>query len=127
MQLSDFRDVTSFSLVDVYRLSVKCAVAISTVITILSCRQGQHVLPKCHELISFYRSHLRRHVFVFPTLSSFQIPIFYLYKIYIYIYIYIYILWFIYIRYRWESQEERDHQEDRIVRGWTILKWILER
>jgi hypothetical protein len=25
----------------------------------------------------------------------------------------------------WESQKERDHWEDRDIRGWTILKWIL--
>jgi hypothetical protein len=31
------------------------------------------------------------------------------------------------IGYRWESQKERDHQEDQDVGGWTILKWILER
>jgi hypothetical protein len=27
-----------------------------------------------------------------------------------------------YIRYWWESQKERDHQEDQNVGGWTILK-----
>jgi hypothetical protein len=32
-----------------------------------------------------------------------------------------------YIEYRWEIQKERDHWEDQDVRGWTILKWILER
>jgi hypothetical protein len=29
--------------------------------------------------------------------------------------------------YWWESLKERDHWEDQDVRGWTILKWILER
>jgi hypothetical protein len=29
--------------------------------------------------------------------------------------------------YGWESQKERDHQEDQDVGGWIILKWILER
>jgi hypothetical protein len=29
------------------------------------------------------------------------------------------------IGYWWESQKERDHQEDQDVGGWTILKWIL--
>jgi hypothetical protein len=24
-------------------------------------------------------------------------------------------------------QEERDHEEEKDVGGWTILKWILER
>jgi hypothetical protein len=27
----------------------------------------------------------------------------------------------------WESQKERDHWEDEVVGGWTILKLILER
>jgi hypothetical protein len=28
----------------------------------------------------------------------------------------------------WEIQKERDHWEDQnIVGGWTILRWILER
>jgi hypothetical protein len=27
----------------------------------------------------------------------------------------------------WESEKERDHQEDQDVGGWTISKWILER
>jgi hypothetical protein len=26
----------------------------------------------------------------------------------------------------WESQKEIDHKEDQGVRGWTILKWILQ-
>jgi hypothetical protein len=30
-----------------------------------------------------------------------------------------------YVRYWWESQEERDHQEDKDVGGWIILKLIL--
>jgi hypothetical protein len=29
------------------------------------------------------------------------------------------------IGYWWESQKERDHEEDQDVGGWTILKWIL--
>jgi hypothetical protein len=28
--------------------------------------------------------------------------------------------------YWWERQKERDHQEDKEVGGWIILKWILE-
>jgi hypothetical protein len=31
------------------------------------------------------------------------------------------------IGYWWESQRERDHQEDQDVGGWIILGWILER
>jgi hypothetical protein len=32
------------------------------------------------------------------------------------------------MKYEWgESQNERDHYEDKEVGGWTILKWILER
>jgi hypothetical protein len=31
------------------------------------------------------------------------------------------------IGYWWESQEERDHWEDKNIGGWTILKLILER
>jgi hypothetical protein len=31
------------------------------------------------------------------------------------------------IGYWWEIQKERDHWEDEDVRGWTILKWILEK
>jgi hypothetical protein len=31
------------------------------------------------------------------------------------------------IDYWWESQMERDHQEDQDVGGWIILGWILER
>jgi hypothetical protein len=31
------------------------------------------------------------------------------------------------IGYWWESQKERDYWDDQDVRGWTILKWILER
>jgi RimJ/RimL family protein N-acetyltransferase len=31
------------------------------------------------------------------------------------------------IGYWWESQKERDHWKDRVVGGWTMLKWILER
>jgi hypothetical protein len=31
------------------------------------------------------------------------------------------------IAYWWESQKERDHWQNQDVRGWTILKWILER
>jgi hypothetical protein len=31
------------------------------------------------------------------------------------------------IGYWWKIQKERDHWEDQNVRGWTILKWILER
>jgi hypothetical protein len=31
------------------------------------------------------------------------------------------------IEYLWESQAERDQQEDQDVGGWIILKWILER
>jgi hypothetical protein len=31
------------------------------------------------------------------------------------------------IGYWWESQKERDHEEDEDVGGWIILKWILER
>jgi hypothetical protein len=27
----------------------------------------------------------------------------------------------------WESQGERDHQEDQDICGWVILGWILER
>jgi hypothetical protein len=30
------------------------------------------------------------------------------------------------IEYLWESQNERDHWEDKDIGGWTILKWILE-
>jgi hypothetical protein len=30
-------------------------------------------------------------------------------------------------RAHWESQKERDHQEDQDVGVWTILKYILER
>jgi hypothetical protein len=30
------------------------------------------------------------------------------------------------IGYWWESQKERDHQEDRDVGGWTLIKWIFE-
>jgi hypothetical protein len=26
----------------------------------------------------------------------------------------------------WESQKERDHQEDQDVGGWLTLKWVLE-
>jgi hypothetical protein len=29
--------------------------------------------------------------------------------------------------YWWESQDERDHEEDQDVGGWIILKWIFER
>jgi hypothetical protein len=29
--------------------------------------------------------------------------------------------------YWWESQKERDHQEDQDIGGWIILKWILDR
>jgi hypothetical protein len=29
--------------------------------------------------------------------------------------------------FRWESQKERDHQEDQDVAGWIILEWILEK
>jgi hypothetical protein len=29
------------------------------------------------------------------------------------------------VGYWWESQKERDHEEDKDVGGWTILKWIL--
>jgi hypothetical protein len=29
-------------------------------------------------------------------------------------------------KYWWESQKERDHQEDQDVDGWIILRWILE-
>jgi hypothetical protein len=29
--------------------------------------------------------------------------------------------------YWWESQKERDHQEDQDVGRWIILGWILER
>jgi hypothetical protein len=29
--------------------------------------------------------------------------------------------------YWWESQKERDQEEDQVVGGWIILKWILER
>jgi hypothetical protein len=28
------------------------------------------------------------------------------------------------IGYWWESQKERDHEEDQDVGGWIILKWI---
>jgi hypothetical protein len=28
--------------------------------------------------------------------------------------------------YWWESQKKRDHWEDQIVGGWTVLKWIFE-
>jgi hypothetical protein len=31
------------------------------------------------------------------------------------------------IGYLWESQKERDHQEDEEVGGWIILKWVLDR
>jgi hypothetical protein len=31
------------------------------------------------------------------------------------------------IGYWWESQKERDHQEEHDVCGCTILKWILDR
>jgi hypothetical protein len=31
------------------------------------------------------------------------------------------------IDYWWESQMERDHQEDQDVGGWVILGWILGR
>jgi acyl-CoA hydrolase len=31
------------------------------------------------------------------------------------------------IRIWWESQKERDHQEDHGTGMWIILKWILER
>jgi hypothetical protein len=31
------------------------------------------------------------------------------------------------IGYRWENQKERDHYEDLNIRGWTILKWLLEK
>jgi hypothetical protein len=31
------------------------------------------------------------------------------------------------IDYWWESQRERDHEEDQDVGGWIILGWILER
>jgi hypothetical protein len=31
------------------------------------------------------------------------------------------------IGYWWESQKERNHQEDQNVGRWTILRWILER
>jgi hypothetical protein len=30
------------------------------------------------------------------------------------------------IGYWWESQKERDHQEDQDVGGWIIFKWILK-
>jgi hypothetical protein len=33
----------------------------------------------------------------------------------------------VFIGYRWENQKERDHWGNQDVRGWTILKWILER
>jgi hypothetical protein len=33
----------------------------------------------------------------------------------------------IHIGYWWESQKEKDHWENQVVSGWTILKWILER
>jgi hypothetical protein len=29
--------------------------------------------------------------------------------------------------YWWESQKERNRQEDQDVGGWIILEWILER
>jgi hypothetical protein len=29
------------------------------------------------------------------------------------------------IGYWWESQKERDHQEDQDIGEWTILKWII--
>jgi hypothetical protein len=29
--------------------------------------------------------------------------------------------------YWWESQTERDHQENQDLGGWIILKWILDR
>jgi hypothetical protein len=31
------------------------------------------------------------------------------------------------IGYWWESQKERDHQEDQDIDGWIILKWMLDR
>jgi hypothetical protein len=31
------------------------------------------------------------------------------------------------IDYWWESQSERDHEEDQDVGGWIILGWIWER
>jgi hypothetical protein len=31
------------------------------------------------------------------------------------------------IGYWWETQKERDHEEDQDVGGWIILKWILEK
>jgi hypothetical protein len=30
------------------------------------------------------------------------------------------------VGYSWESQAERDHQEDQNVGGWILLKWIIE-
>jgi hypothetical protein len=33
----------------------------------------------------------------------------------------------VHVGYWWESQEVRDHLEDKDVGGWTVLKWILER
>jgi hypothetical protein len=31
------------------------------------------------------------------------------------------------IRYWWENQKDRNHCEDQEARGWTILKWNLEK
>jgi hypothetical protein len=31
-----------------------------------------------------------------------------------------------YVGYWWESQKERDHQEDEDIGGWIILIWILD-
>jgi hypothetical protein len=31
----------------------------------------------------------------------------------------------VHIGYWWETQKERDHQEDQDVSGWIILKWIV--
>jgi hypothetical protein len=32
----------------------------------------------------------------------------------------------IHIGYWWESQKEREHQEDEYIGEWIILKWILD-
>jgi hypothetical protein len=31
------------------------------------------------------------------------------------------------IGYRWESQKEKDNEEDLDIGGWIILRWFLER